>query len=97
MRAPVNMTGVRVLRISSNPDDSLDYSSLPTDENLLTGDYPLRLRFKICYNHTKRAQIENLLKRFFEAPTSAALLKNGFIPLPSREREAIVLELDIGS
>jgi len=96
VKAPVNKHGVRVIPIASGSGETLEYSFLPTGENLAFGAYPLRLRFVLCYNPAKRTQMLDLLRRLFDAPTPDMLIQKGFVPLPNRERERVLLELDIG-
>ena len=65
-----------------------------TPENVLNGNYPLRLPYYLVFKPADKARVLPLLIQLLGPDYTAHLRDEHFIPLPDTERNRLLLELD---
>jgi len=67
----------------------------PSNDNILFGDYSLRLPFVVVVSERLQAdEVEAVMKTLYSERVSEALRKSHFIPVPDAERESLLLSLE---
>lgn len=94
MPLPPTDKKLRALPVSGGLTGGQGYAFSPTMENVNFGDYPLRLRFILYVNETSRDEAFALARTFYSESMTEMLKNADLMPLPGRERERIILELD---
>ena len=89
----------KVLLLAKLPDSSsisapVPNAARPTAENLLSGDYPLRLPFYIVFRPEDKTRVLPLIRLLLGDEYAAHLTAEHFIPVPDTIRNRSLLELD---
>ncbi len=93
---PAGDDKTKVLLVSSGKSgQGAQLAFPPTEENLLYGDYPIRLPFLIVFREENRAEVKGLVRALLSDEAAEQLGHAGFFAIPSAARKRFVLELDI--
>ncbi len=93
---PVNVSdpSLRVLSVSGGQNAKKKYAFSPTAENVNFGDYPLKLKFSVLFKANADKNILQVIKYLHSNEIAESLIKTGFMPILTRDREKFILELD---
>lgn len=85
---------VRLLPVAGGAGGQGNYAFSPTPENINFGDYPLRLKFSIYMKEYSDDSIRQKVRQLYSDLMAASLTQAGFVPVPKRDRERFIFELD---
>lgn len=67
----------------------------PSEDNVLFGDYPLRLPFYLAVQDSlSDAELSKLVKAIYSPQVTAALRSVNYLPVPSTEQQSLLAELE---
>ena len=91
-RPPSGGNSVRSLPVAVN-DDSPGYTA--NVDTVHFKDYDMRLPYYLVFPEAKRSELEFILRYFYSDRFARVLEAQGFLPLPTRERQRLGITLGI--
>ena len=89
---PENQVKIKALLVARSPKD---VAFGATEDNIHSGDYPIRLPVYLVFRKDKAKSMQVMLRYFFSEDAAAAWIKARLFPLPIQARNQQIFDLEV--